>query len=103
MKNPEYEKLKISLEELQEQVDEIDQSELEERVYKLEDEITACIETCHESEYPFFKNLLNRINSIKKENDFYDEEAELDMMFPNRHDDDFDEESMSYDSVFGDD
>lgn len=27
----------------------------------------------------------------------------LDMMFPDRHDEDFDEDSMSYDSVFGGD
>lgn len=33
----------------------------------------------------------------------YDEQTELDHMFPNRHDDDFDDDSMSYDSVFGDD
>lgn len=33
----------------------------------------------------------------------FDPEAELDNMFPNRHDDDFDEDSMSYDSVFGGD
>lgn len=29
------------------------------------------------------------------------DEDMLDMMFPDRHDDDFDEDSMSYDSVFG--
>jgi hypothetical protein len=50
-----------------------------------------------------FKKLLQKIKTLKAENDFYDAEAELDNMFPNRHDDDFDEDSMSYDSVFGDD
>ena len=44
-----------------------------------------------------------KVERQKKEFDFYDEEATLDMMFPNRHDDDFDEDDMSYDSVFGDD
>ena len=44
-----------------------------------------------------------QFNQIKKENDFYDKETELDYMFPDRHDSDFDEDSMSYDSVFGGD
>jgi len=37
----------------------------------------------------------------KKREDFI--EGIYDDMFPNRHDDDFDEDSMSYDGVFGDD
>ena len=44
-----------------------------------------------------------QILGIKKDNDFYDPEENLDMMFPDRYDDDFDEDSMSYDSAFGDD
>jgi len=47
--------------------------------------------------------LVKRIKQLKDEKGFFDSEAELDRMFPDRHDDDFDEESMSYDSVFGDD
>ena len=43
------------------------------------------------------------LNKIKRENDFFDKDSMLDKMFSNRHDDDFDEDSMSYDSVFGDD
>lgn len=39
----------------------------------------------------------------EEEEEEFDPEAELDYMFPNRHDDDFDEDSMSYDSVFGED
>ena len=49
------------------------------------------------------QRLQKKVTQIKRDNDFYDQEAELDMMFPNRHDDDFDEDSMSYDSVFGGD
>ncbi|HAT3992466.1 hypothetical protein CMU11_18060 [Elizabethkingia anophelis] len=49
------------------------------------------------------ENLKKEIGQFNKNNDFYDEERELDMMFPDRHDDDFDEDSMSYDSVFGED
>lgn len=36
-----------------------------------------------------------RLNQIPRECDFYDAEGELDMMFPNRHDEDFDEDSYS--------
>jgi len=43
------------------------------------------------------------IDAMEQANADYDEDAELDMMFPNRHDENFDEDSMSYDSVFGDD
>ena len=47
--------------------------------------------------------IMKRIKRIKEENDFFDPEAELDMMFPDRHEDGFDEDSMSHDSVFGGD
>ena len=57
----------------------------------------------YESGYISTDKLSKRIKQIKKENDFYDEDAELDRMFPDRHDPDFDEDSMSYDSVFGGD
>lgn len=56
-----------------------------------------------EKEIKGLKKLLKKIKDFKKENEFYDAEAELDNMFPNRHDPDFDQDSMSYDSVFGDD
>lgn len=39
----------------------------------------------------------------KKDKDSYNVSDELDSMFPNRYDEGFDEDSMSYDSVFGDD
>ena len=35
--------------------------------------------------------------------DFYDAEGERDMLYPNRHDEDFDEDSMSASSFYGDD
>lgn len=65
---------------------------------EIQDEITNCFDEKQENKYD---KLLQKIKSIKREYDFYDAERELDMMFPNRHDDDFDEDSMSYDSVFG--
>lgn len=49
------------------------------------------------------KTIVQLIGQIKREYDFYDEDAELDMMFPDRHDDDFDDDSMNYESVFGKD
>lgn len=50
-----------------------------------------------------FEKLLIELKSLKREFDFYDENAELNRMFPDRHDEDFDEDSMSYDSIFGGD
>jgi uncharacterized protein (UPF0335 family) len=41
------------------------------------------------------RTVSQKLKQIRKEYDFYDEEAELDMMFPNRHDEDFDEDSYS--------
>ena len=41
-------------------------------------------------------------NFMKNSRDF-DPEEELDSMFPDRHDEDFDDDSMNYDSVFGKD
>lgn len=42
-----------------------------------------------------YEELIKEIEAMKKEFDFYDREGELDMMFPNRYDDDFDDESMN--------
>ena len=43
------------------------------------------------------------VKQVSAEYDFYDPEAEMDMMFPNRHDDDYDEDEFSIDSFFGED
>ena len=48
-------------------------------------------------------DLKKAVRKVKIERFIYDEEIELDLIFPDRHDPDFDEDSMSYDSVFGDD
>lgn len=50
-----------------------------------------------------FEKVLRELKELKEEFDFYDAEGELYMMFPDRHDKDFDEDSMSADSFFGDD
>lgn len=75
--------------------------DVETDVLELEQEIQQM--ASEEPETQGFRALLKSIQKIKKEYDFYDEEATLDMMFPDRHYDDFDEDSMSWDSVFGDD
>lgn len=49
----------------------------------------------------FEEHLRKAIKVKKGELEFYDPEAELDSMFPNRHDEDFDEDSM-YDNIHGD-
>lgn len=103
MESPELSRLKTRLDELEEEIDETDSYELEGMVNDLEQEIFEWMGMSHESETNGYKKLLKRIKTIKAENDFYDEERELDMMFPDRHDDDFDEDSTSHDSVFGSD
>jgi predicted nucleic acid-binding Zn-ribbon protein len=77
--------------------EEIDINQLEEQIYNLEDSIEGLEENTHT------KSLLKSIIVFKKENDFYDAESELDRMFPDRNEEGFDEDSMSYDSVFGSD
>jgi len=76
---------------------------LESEVYELESEIDNNLDIAQGFQFSQLQKLKKRILHIKKENDFFDAESELDTMFPNRYDDDFDEDSMSYDSVFGDD
>jgi carbamoylphosphate synthase large subunit len=88
---------------IEEEVDETDINQIEEKIYKLEEEINEIIGSCIPSEENALQSLLKKIARFKKENDFYDADAELDNMFPNRNDEDFDEDSMSYDSVFGKD
>ncbi|QXP70752.1 hypothetical protein H0I29_01255 [Polaribacter sp. R2A056_3_33] len=49
------------------------------------------------------EKLIKKIEKFVKGTREYDAETELDRMFPDRHDEDFDEDSMNYDSVFGGD
>ena len=76
---------------------------LESEVCDLESEIDNYLDIAQGVQLSQLQKLKKRIIQIKQENDFYDADGELDRMFPNRHDDDFDEDSMSYDSVFGED
>ncbi len=95
--------LKERFAKIEEDVDVTDTNELEEIVYKLEEEISEEIGSGIPNEENTLRDLLKKIARFKKENAFYNAEAELDRMFPIRNDDDFDEDSMSYDSVFGKD
>ena len=73
-------------------------------VYQLEEKtLDNRDEAIDEGLYREVDNLLNGISELKKENNFFDAEDELDRMFPNRNDEDFDDEDMSYDNVFGSD
>lgn len=98
-----WEEYREELEKYREEL-ENDNFEVEQDVLDLEEKIERAIDGYDEerSEGQYSK-LLKELKSLKREFDFYDQEGELDMMFPNRHDEDFDEDSMSYDSVFGDD
>jgi len=66
-----------------------------ELIYELEDELQETFYTpLRGAAAEQLKQLKKEINQLKIDYDFYDPEAELDSMFPNRHDDDFDEDSM---------
>ena len=75
----------------------------EQLIYDLEEDMHQAYDLAHkDKEFYELDGLGKQIKDFKKEFDFYDAEAELDTMFPDRHDDDFDEDQMSWDSVFGD-
>jgi len=98
----EIEAFKARFKEIQTRFEEEDHDH--QLVYDLEEEVKEAIyEAYNEKEKVGLEKLNKQIQAFKKEHDFYDPEAELDRMFPDRHDDDFDEDSMSWDSVFGDD
>ena len=93
--NEEFERIYAELEN--------DNLDAEQEMLELEEKVREAFEYSIGKEQTEIRGLLKKIKSIKKEFDFFDSEAELDNMFPNRRDDDFDDDSMSYDSVFGDD
>jgi hypothetical protein len=68
----------------------------EQLVYDLDEEIQDAYDEFYEEKEI---NQLNKLNKefkvFKREYNFYDEEAELDRMFPDRHEEGFDEDSMS--------
>lgn len=78
--------------------------DVEQHVLDLEMKLNEEIQLRYDAEEAApYEKVLRELKALKEEFNFYDEEGELDMMFPNRHDDDFDEDSMSASSFFGDD
>ena len=92
MENPDYKRFKAQIDQLEEKIDGLEVWEYQDEVYTLEEKVNSLLQDCFEDEFDACKKLAERIDRIKKENDFYDPEAELDRMFPNRHEDDFDED-----------
>lgn len=95
--------------DLQEQ-DNFDFDDFQSQVCDIERNVTEAIEmndamgaSREEVSTQKLKGVMKLIKQVKTDYDFYNEERELDIMFPNRHDDDFDEDSMSHESVFGKD
>lgn len=80
--------------------DDVDQEilDLEEKVVETMNQLSHYVNTY---EVDTLSEILNDIKKFKREINVYDAEDELDMMFPNRDDEDFDEDSMSWGSVFG--
>lgn len=76
---------------------------IEDKVYDLEAELDQLLDqysyqadfeyTRSTAELDLLKSIKKDLLEMKAEFDFYDEETELNMMFPNRDDDDFDEDS----------
>ncbi len=102
MENKKVIEFKERLEKLVLQADEMESNLFEEEVLKLEEEIVDMDGYFRGKDEIQISQILKKIIVLKKEHDFYNEQDTLDTMFPNRHDEDFDEDSMSYDSVFGD-
>lgn len=72
-------------------------------IYDLEEDMREAQDLAFtDKELQEVDELNEKIKEFKKEYDFYDPEAELDTMFPNRYDEGFDEDDMSWESVFGD-
>ena len=78
--------------------------EVQEDVLDLEMKLNEEIQLRYDAEEAApYEKVLRELKTLKEEFNFYDEEGELVMMFPDRHEDDFDEDSMSASSFFGDD
>ena len=78
--------------------------DVEQDVLDLEMQLNEEIQLRYDAEEAApYEKVLRELKTLKEEFNFYDEEGELVMMFPDRHDEDFDEDSMSASSFYGDD
>lgn len=102
MKIIELERLKSNLIDLEKQFDDLDINEFEERLLNIQDEVIAFKEMCLPSEVTLYDSVLKRIKTIKKENNFYEEQTEKDRMFPNLNNN-FLNEELLLDDDFDDD
>ena len=102
MKNIELERLQSNLIDLEKQFDDLDINEFEERLLNIQDEVIAFKEMCLPEEVNSFDSLLKLIKTIKKENNFYEEQSEKDRMFPNLNDNLFNDDLL-LDDEFDDD
>jgi replicative DNA helicase len=69
--------------------------EVDQEIFDLEDEIKEALEYTTDEEYENLLELVDELKSTKREYGFYVEEDELDNMFPDRHDEDFDEDDIN--------
>ncbi len=78
--------------------------DIEQDVLDLEMQLNDEIERLYaEEDSEPYEKVLRELKALKEEFNFYDAEGERDMLYPNRHDEDFDEDSMSASSFYGDD
>ena len=78
--------------------------DVEQDVLDLEMQLNDEIEWLYaEEDSEPYEKVLRELKALKEEFNFYDAEGERDMLYPNRHDEDFDEDSMSASSFYGDD
>jgi len=98
----EFDTLAKSIQNLVEEVNSMnyDEEKAEAQYYKYEEKMDE-LERNNWEELDF-SPLQGKMKQLKKELDLYDAEGELDMMYPNRHDEDFDEDEISGQSFFKD-
>jgi len=86
--------LKDRLEKIEENLYEMDEEQLAEKIYDLEigiDDFKNSTLCENESDYTTIKYINRKIKKIKEELDLSNNDAELDMMFPNGNDEDEDD------------
>lgn len=83
MKNQILVELRLRLDTLERQNESMESEDFQEQILTIENEIRDVISLSDYADSAAFTALLKRIKKIKNDNDFYDEDGELDMMFPN--------------------
>jgi hypothetical protein len=84
--------------------EDFDPNDLQDNFYTLLEKVQDLIRECfEEDDEDRLEELEKKMKSFKAEQNFYDAEDELNRMFPERGEDDFDDDSTSYNSAFGED